>query len=125
MTFRSKMNYSIETILFKGSIYRFFIGDIQFFKNIIGPVLHILQVFKVTCISKCISIYNFIMRIFVYKPSYHMGTDKPGASCYQYGFAEFSHYGLLFFQNFWAFYTILLLAGMQNTHRFSSTLPVC
>jgi hypothetical protein len=43
-------------------------------------LIEICEVFKIAGIGKCIEVKDLIIRIFVYKKSDYMGSDKSGPS---------------------------------------------
>jgi hypothetical protein len=59
------------------------VADIQPYKLIVRPVLDILEIGKVTGISKFINIDNAIFRVLVYQQPYYMAAYEAGSAGYE------------------------------------------
>ena len=97
MTFSRQVNHCIKMKLIEQLIHSCFISDVHFLKCIVRLMLYIFQILEVTCIGQCISIYNFIIRILIYKQADNMAANKACSTCYQYRFMKCVHYKLQYF----------------------------
>ena len=59
------------------------VTDVQPYKLIVRPVLDILEIGKVTGISKFINIDNAIFRVLVYQQPYYMAAYEAGSAGYE------------------------------------------
>ncbi len=80
VAFRSKMDHSLEVIFFKKSLQKICVEDIAFFKNVVGQVLDIAQVFEVAGVSQGIQVHDPVIGMVMQKMADHMRTDKTGAT---------------------------------------------
>ena len=96
MALGRKMDHSVDLIVAHHSAHGVKIGHICFYKCVVGPRLHILEILQIAGIRQQIQIHYIIVRIFLYKESHHMGADEAGSPGDQY--IAFAHFFILLMQ---------------------------
>ena len=66
------MDHPLGPVFLKYRIDQFSIGDIRLYKLIVRSVLNIREICQVPGIGQHIKVYDFIFRVFCYKPPDNM-----------------------------------------------------
>ena len=80
MTFGCQMDNAGNMFFLHESIDSVEVADIRTHKAIVGFVLNVLEVGKITCIGKLIHIDDAVLGVLVHEETYHMTSDKSGAA---------------------------------------------
>ncbi len=94
--FGSQMDHSIKLMLLKQLSNKGLIGDVPFYKSVIGLFFDICNIFKIPCISKRIQIKYLVLWVFLHKTTHYMRTNKSSTTGNQYFFHFFSIFYSLF-----------------------------
>ena len=80
MRLRCKMNDSVYLLVLHELIESLEVADVHLHELIVRPVLDILQIGKITGISKLVDIDYLIIRIFIHEKTYDMASDEAGSA---------------------------------------------
>ena len=64
MRLRGEMDDPINIIFLEEVKQKFDVKDIAFFKLVVRRILNVLEIFKITCVSKLVQIDDLVSRIF-------------------------------------------------------------
>lgn len=78
------MNDAVDLVLLDGCEHRIEVADVGLHEGIIGPVLYVSEVGKVTSIGEFVDVDYPIVWILRDEESDHVATDKAGATRYHY-----------------------------------------
>ena len=74
------MNDAVDTVLLHELLYKLIVADVALHKGVVGLVLDVVEVGKITCIGQFVEIDDFIIRIFVDEQAHNMRADKTGTA---------------------------------------------
>ncbi len=86
MAFCGEVNDRVRAVFFENGAHGVCIGNISFFKDIVGFVFNIFQVLQIACVGECIEVNNRGVRQILYKFTHDVRTDEAGAAGDEYGF---------------------------------------
>ena len=75
-----EVNDAVDTVLLHELLYKLIVADVALHKGVVGLVLDVVEVGKITSIGQFVEIDDFIIRIFVDKQAHNMRADKTGAA---------------------------------------------
>ena len=75
---------AVDSVLPENRLHAGVVADVCPLENVVGRVLHVLQVGKVAGISQLIEVHNPVIRVFLYKQAYDVRADKAGTACDEY-----------------------------------------
>ncbi len=80
MALGSEVDYAIWAVFFKDIFEGNAVRDVPFFKNVVGQMLHVAQVFEVARVSERVEVDDFVVGVFLDKMADEVGANEAGAA---------------------------------------------
>ena len=75
---------AVNGVLPENRLHAGVFADVCPLENVVGRVLHVLQVGEVAGISQLVEVHNPVVRVFLYKQAHDVRADEAGTACDEY-----------------------------------------
>ena len=79
-----QVDNAVDGVLPENRLHAGVVADVCPLENVVGRVLHVLQVGEVAGISQLVEVHNPVVRVFLYKQAHDVRADEAGTACDKY-----------------------------------------